>query len=132
MTWTTRLQPELTRPFGIEEVHSVWFTPKEWSGKGAVASLLIPECEMHLCMLGPDGAPVTFVNRPKANKKVKSWVRTVCELANERGAAVCFSCDTKEQAEMAASMAATLLPNHQRVALERMYQPDSRRMGGLN
>jgi hypothetical protein len=65
------------------------------------------------------------VNRPKANKKVESWVRTVCELANERGAAVSFSCDTKEQAEMAASMASPLLPNHQRVALERMYQPDS-------
>ena len=106
-------------------MHNVWFIPKEWPGKGPVASLLIPECEMHLCMPGPAGAPVTFVNRPKANKKVESWVRTVCELANERGAAVSFSCDTKEQAEMAASMASPLLPNHQRVALERMYQPDS-------
>ena len=94
MTWTTRLRPELTGPFGIEELHNVWFTPKEWPGKGPVASLLIPECEMHFCMLGPDGAPVTFVNRPKANKKVKCWVRTVCELAKERGAAVSFSCDT--------------------------------------
>jgi hypothetical protein len=99
MTWTTRLRPELTRPFDVEEMHNVWFIPKEWPGKGAVASLLIPECEMHLCMLGPDGAPVTFVNRPKANKKVEPWVRTVCELANERGAAVSFSCDTAEQAE---------------------------------
>ena len=83
-------------------------------------------------MLGPDGAPVTFVNRPKANKKVESWVRAVCELANERGAAVSFSCDTAEQAEMAASMAAKLLPNHQRAALERMYEANSRSMGGLN
>ena len=80
MTWTTRLRPELTGPFGVEELHNVWFTPKEWPGKGPVASLLIPECEMHFCMLGPDGAPVTFVNRPKTNKKVKCWVRTVCEL----------------------------------------------------
>jgi len=132
MTWTTRLRPELTRPFDVEEMHNVWFIPKEWPGKGAVASLLIPECEMHLCMLGPDGAPVTFVNRPKANKKVKCWVRTVCELAKERGAAVSFSCDTAEQAEMAASMAAKLLPNHQRAALERMYDANSRRMDGLS
>jgi len=132
MTWTTRLRPELTRPFDVEEMHNVWFIPKEWPGKGAVASLLIPECELHLCMPGPDGAPVTFVNRPKANKKVESWVRAVCELANERGAAVSFSCDTAEQAEMAARMAAKLLPNHQRAALERMYEAHSRRMGGLN
>ena len=132
MTWTTRLRPELTRPFDVEEMHNVWFIPREWPGKGAVASLLIPECEMHLCMLGPDGAPVTFVNRPKANKKVKCWVRTVCEFANERGAAVSFSCDTAEQAEMAARMAVKLLPNHQRAALERMYEAHSRRMGGLN
>ena len=127
MTWTTRLRPELTGPFGVEELHNVWFTPKEWPGKGPVASLLIPECEMHFCMLGPDGAPVTFVNRPKANTKVKSWVRTVCEFANERGAA-----DTAEQAELVARMAAKLLPNHQRAALERMYEAHSRRMGGLN
>ena len=132
MTWTTRLRPELTGPFGVEELHNVWFTPKEWPGKGPVASLLIPECEMHLCMLGPDGAPVTFVNRPKTNKKVKCWVRTVCELAKERGAAVSFSCDTPEQAKMAARMAAELLPDHQRAALERMYEANSRRMGGLN
>jgi len=132
MTWTTRLRPELTGPFDVEEMHSVWFLPKGWPGNGAVASLLIPECEMHLCMPGPDGAPVTFVNRPKANKKVESWVRAVCELANERGAAVSFSCDTAEQAEMAASMAAKLLPNHQRAALERMYEANSRSMGGLN
>ena len=132
MTWTTRLRPELTRPFDVEEMHSVWFIPKGWPGNGAVASLLIPECEMHFCMLGPDGAPVTFVNRPKANKKVKCWVRTVCELANERGAAVSFSCDTAEQAERAARMAVKLLPNHQRAALERMYEANSRSMGGLN
>ena len=32
--WTTRLDPALTRQYGVEEIHDVWFVPKGWPGKG--------------------------------------------------------------------------------------------------
>jgi hypothetical protein len=132
MAWTTRVLPELTSQYGVEEMHDVWFTPKGWPGKGPTVSLLIPECEMHVAFLAPDGEPVTFVNRPKINKNVKLWVRHVCETARDMGASVTFSCDTSEQAERAAKMANKLLPNHERTALERMYEANSRTRAGLN
>jgi hypothetical protein len=27
--WTTRIDPELTRPFGVEEIRIVWITPRQ-------------------------------------------------------------------------------------------------------
>jgi hypothetical protein len=130
--WTTRLLPELTSPYGVEEVHNVWFAPKGYTGKGAVVALLIPECEMQVHGLGPDGAPHVLINRPKTSKKVKSWVRTVCEIAEDQNASVSFACDTAVQAERVARMASKLLPNHERAALERMYRADTRARGHLS
>jgi hypothetical protein len=43
-----------------------------------------------------------------------------------------LSCDTAEQAERAAKVAARWLPQHRRVALERMYEAASRARGGLS
>jgi hypothetical protein len=130
--WTTRLLPDLTRQYGVEEVHDVWFTPKEWPGKGPAVSLLIPECEMQVVFLAPDGEPIAFVNRPQLNKNIKAWVRTVCETARDMGASVSFACDTADQAERAAKMAGKLLPNHERTALERMYEAKTRARANLS
>ena len=49
--WTTRVLPEYTCPYGVEEVHNVWFAPKGWPGKGPAVSLLVPECELQCVML---------------------------------------------------------------------------------
>jgi hypothetical protein len=130
--WTTRVLPDFTRRHGAEEVHNAWFVPRGYPGKGPVVGLLIPECEMQLTFLAPDGEAITVINRPKINKNVKSWVRYVCETARDMGASVTFACDTAEQTERAVRMARKLLPNHERTALERMYRADTRARQNLN
>jgi|SRR5215831_18546983 len=62
---------------------------------------------------------------------VKHWLRFVCEMATEQRMFVMLSCDTAEQAERAAKMVAKWLPQHRRVALERMYEAASRARGRL-
>jgi hypothetical protein len=131
--WTTRLNPDLTRPYGVEEVHNVCFEPKDWPGKGTTIALGIPECEMFYVFLTPDGEPAPpFVNRPQRNRNVKYWLRYVCKTASEEAAFVILSCDTAEQAERAAKKAAGLLPHHHRAALERMYEGKSRARNNLS
>jgi hypothetical protein len=124
--WTTRLDPKLTRTYGVEELHDVCFAPPGWPGKGAAVSLGIPECELICTILAPDGEPIATVNRPKTNRNVKQWMRTACAIARERGAFISFGCDTVEQARIAARRASRLLPRYRRVALERMYDPATR------
>ncbi len=130
--WTTRVRPDLTAPYGVEELHNVWFLPKGWPGKGPAISLLIPECEMQTHFLAADGKPVAFINRPVLNKNIKSWVRSACTSASAMGASISFSCDTADQAERAAKMASRLLPNHERTALEQMYRADTRARTNLS
>jgi hypothetical protein len=132
VTWTTRLEPALTTQYQVDELHSVWLVPKGWPGKGETVSLLIPECELQLCKIGDDGKPLTFINRPQVNRNIKRWLRTACEMANETGAALSLLCDTNEQAERGARLASRLLPNHDRIALERMYRAETRCRSGLN
>jgi hypothetical protein len=124
--WTTRVLPEYTRRFGVEEVHDAWFVPKGWPGKGPAISLLVPECESQFVVLTLDGEPLAFINRPRVNKNVKRWLRYACELATDHRACLFVSCDTADEAERAAKRAAKWLPNHQRAALERMYDFASR------
>lgn len=131
MSWTTRVLPELTRPYGVEEAHNAWFVPKGWPGKGPAVSLLIPECELQLCILDGKGEPVLMINRPSLNKNVKAWIRSACRVAIDYHATISFGCDTAEQAERAAKMAHKLLPNHERAAIERMYEARSRSRGTL-
>jgi hypothetical protein len=126
MEWTTRTLPELTRRYGVEELHTVCFAPKDWMGKGTTVSLGIPECELACVVLDSCGEPVTTINRPKVNRNVRSWTRMACTLAVEQQAFVMFQCDTAEQAEIAARRAIRLLPNYRRAALERMYDPATR------
>lgn len=124
--WTTRILSEMTRRYGVEELHTVCFAPKDWVGKGATVSLGIPECELACVVLDGDGEPVATINRPKTNRNVSSWTRMACTLAVEQQAFVMFQCDTAEQAEIAAGEAVRLLPNYRRAALERMYDPATR------
>jgi hypothetical protein len=130
--WTTRVNPEATRPYGVEEVHNVWFLPKGWPGKGPVVGLLIPECELQFAFVSPDGQPVAVVNRPPNDKSVKHWLRFVCDLARDNSFSLSLACDTAEQAETWAKRAARLLPNHERAALERMYDANTRAKAGLS
>ena len=126
--WTTRILPEYTRPYGVEEVHNVWFVPNGWPGKGPAVSLLVPECELQFVTPAPtlDGEPLIIVNRPQVNKNVKSWLRYACRLATTHSASLSVACDTADEAARAAKRAAKWLPNHQRAAIERMYDVAAR------
>jgi hypothetical protein len=132
MNWTTREPPELTRPYGVEELHTVVFAPRGWLGKGTTVSLGIPECELNICVIGADGEPVIFNNRPKRNKSVRKWLRFACEQATSHKACLLLNCDTVDQARETAAIAARRLPNHERIALERMYEPANRSRSGLS
>jgi hypothetical protein len=124
--WTTRVLPEYTRPYGVEEVHDVWFVPNGWPGKGPAISLLVPECELQFIPLASDGELLAFINRPRFNKNVKSWLRYACKLATDHRACLFVACDTADEVERAAKRATKWLPHHQRAALERMYDFASR------
>jgi hypothetical protein len=131
-SWTTRVEPELTRPFAVEELHQVCFEPNGWPGKGEVVTLLIPECEMQTVWTAADGEPVALVNRPQKNRSVKYWLRSACKEATAKKAFLVFSCDTVEQAQRIAKRALKLLPHHRRMALERMFDPPGRNRRGLS
>jgi len=118
--WTT-----LYRPPYLADLHSVWFLPLDFPGYGPVVTLGIPECELIRTDV-VDGLPYSVVNRTKVNRRIKYWVRLACELARDTGSVASFICDTAEQAAHAARMAAKLLPNYERVALERMHNPETR------
>jgi hypothetical protein len=130
--WTTRIDPELTRPFGVEEIHTVWFTPPGWPGKGPVVGLGIPECELQVIWIGADEQPVAMVNRPRQNRNLKGWIRTACNIAEESKAVLTLTCDTPDQAGRAARLAARLLPNYERAPVERMAEVSARARGGLH
>ena len=130
--WTTRIDPELSRPFGVEELHSVWFTPPGWPGKVTTVGLGIPECELQVVWLDGKGEPIAMINQPQQNRSLKGWLRTACGIAKEQQAVLYLSCDTPEQAEHAAKLAARLLPGYRRIALERMAEAASRTDEGLH
>ncbi len=130
--WTTRVDPAFTRPFEVEELHNVCFEPNGWPGRGDTLALLIPECELQSVWAAADGEPVALVNRPQKNKSIGYWLRRACETATSKKAFITFSCDTAEQARWVANRAAKLLPNHRRMALERVFDPAGRARGGLS
>jgi hypothetical protein len=131
-TWATRLAPELARGYNIEEIHNVWFLPKDWHGCGPVVELLIPECELQYVMPSTDGEPLAIINRPQKNKNVDQWLRCACRMAVEIGACLSLACDTAKQAEQTAREATRHLPGYERVALERMYRAEDRVRGALS
>jgi len=61
MTWTTLLDPEVTRAFvDSEQLHGAWFVPKDWPGKGPSVVMEIPECILHASFPQPSGVPVAL------------------------------------------------------------------------
>lgn len=129
--WTTRVEPERTRSFGVGELHSVLFAPLGWPGRGPVVGLLIPECEMQFCAPA-NGGPVMMINRPVKNKNVRHWLRAACEMAIDFRACVSLACDTGAEAERWAKRAQKMLPGFYRVPLERMYHAATRAAADLN
>ena len=99
--WATLMPSEITRRYGVEEVHEVWFAPRSWRpGTGAiVVGLLIPECELQFILppKGDDEGPPVMINRPRINRDVKGWTRFACGLAAEHKAALSFGCDIAAQ-----------------------------------
>jgi hypothetical protein len=109
--------------------------PAGWRpGPGAkTVSMLIPECELQFVEVLLDGEPLAMISRRESDFNVKRWLRNACEMAAERSAALSVACDTAEQAALAARRATKWLPKtYARVALERMYEPDSRIREKLN
>jgi hypothetical protein len=125
--WTTLID----HPLADKDVHNIWFLPVSENVLGRCVGLLIPECALQNTYI-VNGEPLAIVNRPKQNLSVPHWLRYACKLATEEDCPISFACDTHEQAEHAAAMAAKRLPNHRRVALERMYQAETRTLKGLS
>jgi hypothetical protein len=130
--WTTRVDPTLTRSYGVQEQHCAGFEPPGWPGKGNTVLLGIPECEFQVCALDADDEPFVTINQPQQNKNVKFWTKSACEWAAKDNAFLMLSCDTAEQVEVAAKRVAKALPHYRRVALERMYEPENRLRGALS
>ena len=133
MTWTTLLDPEVTRAFvDSEQLHGAWFVPKDWPGKGPSVVMEIPECILHASFPRPKGGPVVMINRPGPNVSVRRLIRSACERAREVHACIGFMCNTAAQAEGAATIAGNTLWDYERVALERMYSADTRARSNLS
>lgn len=124
VTWTTLLDPALTRRHGCGHVHSAWFVPRGKcpSPPRNVVTLLIPECETQHIFPGV----VTLVNRPRENRNVRTWLKHACREASDQNAVLIVACDTPDQVERAARLARKLLPKHERAALERIYEEKAR------
>ena len=73
-----------------------------------------------------------MINRPGPNVNVRGLIRSACQRAREVHACIGFMCNTGAQAEGAATIAGNLLPDYERVALERMYGCDNRARGNLS
>ena len=124
--WTTRLPPERTRSFGVEELHCAWLLPRDFPGKGSVVSLSLPELQMKF-MPGIEiaGMPVLWVfDRPRPS--VAHSIKDACKVATEENACLFIIADTAEQLEPAVRLATRRLPHHERGALERMADPAAR------
>lgn len=131
MTWTTRIDPEVTAPYEFSEGHAAWFAPRKMPPlERNVVSFLIPECEIQVVI---PNRGITVVNRPQANRNVKCWLRYACQEASDLNAVLILACDTAEQVERAVKMAAKYLPKtYERAALERLSDEPSRNRAGLN
>jgi len=111
--------------------HAVVLLPVSENILGRHVGLLIPECELQNTYVGSDGELLTVINRPERNRKALYWLCHACQIATAEDCPLSFMCDTAEQAEWAAAKAARLLPNHRRIALERMPDPKTRTFRGL-
>jgi len=93
--WRTRVDPELTKQFALDEMHMAVFQPlKGKRGLSHVVGIMIPE------------TPETEIT-------------LALKIAAKADARVTIQCDTAEQAEAMAEYVAPLLPQHSRIAYER-------------
>jgi hypothetical protein len=124
----------MPQPHGLDKAHYACFLPNKRQGEGLVVSLQIPECEMQADLPRPPGGePAVFITSTTTNhQKVEGSLRLACMIAARRGAAVYFACNTTKQAERAAEMASKLLPDHERVALERLHELHTSARSGLH
>jgi hypothetical protein len=124
--WETNMR-HYSPPYALE-YHSAWFLPSDWPGRGVCVNLLLPECELQIVLPGPTPDSVLpFVNRPTKNKNHKSCVRAACEMTAELRTCLGINCDTPEQLDLALKRASRLLRGYERVTLERMARPETRR-----
>jgi hypothetical protein len=131
--WATRMDPDWTQQYGVNEIHTVCFAPPSWPGNGGPCVFLgIPECELSFCFPDPDKQITAVMNRPIKNRNVKYWMRFACERANASAAFLMLNCDTAEQADTCVKQVEKLLPHYQRIALERMCAGDTRVREGLS
>jgi hypothetical protein len=124
--WTTRLPPERTDLYGVEELHCTWLLPRGFPGKGPVVSLSLPELHLKF-MPGIEIASVPVLwmfGRPRPS--VAHSIKDACRFATEANACLFILADNAEQLEPAVRLATKRLPHHQRAALERMADPTTR------
>ncbi|MCL2429794.1 MAG: hypothetical protein FWD12_11230 [Alphaproteobacteria bacterium] len=94
-TWTTRIPPSYTAPFGCAELHAVAFRPNDDRGGQRHSVIVnIPET--------PDDA-----------------IRHAFAMTNRLRARMVFLCNTRRQARQVAERATKQLPEHSRIAIER-------------
>jgi hypothetical protein len=92
----TRLDPEITRAFGVEQVHAVHFQPfDDRGGPRDAISILVPE----------------------ASRQV---IRQALAKARRHRARVSIACDTLDQAQRALRLGERLLPDHGSIWFERV------------
>jgi len=95
-TWTTRLPPERTRLFGVEEMHVAWLLPRGYPGRGPVVCLTIPECELKF-VSGVEiaGAMIVYTfDRPRPS--LARWIKDACKIASDENAVLFITADTVE------------------------------------
>lgn len=113
MTWTTRLPPERTRAYGVEELHCAWLLPPGFPGRGPVVSLSIPECRLQFMPDIETGVLLWMFDRPRRPRRtVAHSIKAACKLATEEHAALMIITDTAEQLEPAVRLATRRLPHH--------------------
>lgn len=92
----TRLPPELTRLFGVDELHALTYQPTDDRG-------------------GPRDA--VSISVPEASRRVQ---KRALAVARARRARVSIICDTSKRAEEMRRFAEARLPDHRFIALERV------------
>ena len=131
MTWSTRLPPERTRTYGVEELHCAWLLPPGFPGRGPVVSLSLPECRLQYMPDIETGVLILWMfDRPR--RPVARSIKDACKVATEANACLFILADTAEQIEPAVRLATKRLPHHERAALERMADPATRARERLN
>jgi hypothetical protein len=118
--WSTEVPREITRRYGVESLHSAALAPAEWRPKrDTVISLGLPECELQLTLWN-GGEPVAMVRRMRDPNMSVALARVAAVAQARAPAMVMLQCDTKAQLKRALRVLEARLPDHQRVALERL------------